>query len=154
MKTYNIVNEIPEVDLSVLGVQVFGNMTIEIIDGIVDYVELVKYIFDFDAIRSFLKNHPDFTFLFDAMHAVTGPYAKRIFCEELGLPLKSVLNAIPRQDFNNGHPDPNLTYAHELVELVEKHSISFGAASDGDGDRNMIIGKGTFVNPSDSVAST
>ena len=141
------------VDLSTIGEQVFGSLTVEIIDGIEDYVELVKEIFDFEAIRNFISTRPKFTFLFDAMHAVTGPYAKRIFCQELGLPLNSIINAVPKPDFNNGHPDPNLTYAHELVELVEKNCIDFGAASDGDGDRNMIIGKGTFVNPSDSVAS-
>ena len=139
-------------NLSTLGEQVFGSLTVEIIDGIDDYVELVKEIFDFEAIKKFVKSTPEFTFMFDSMHAVTGPYAKRIFCQELGFPMNSIINAVPKPDFNNGHPDPNLTYAHELVDLVEKNNIMFAAASDGDGDRNMIIGKGTFVNPSDSVA--
>lgn len=130
----------------------FGKLSVEIVDPISDYVQLMKEIFDFAAIQSFIQNRRDFKFLFDSMHAVTGPYAKRIFVEELGFPETSVINAIPKEDFNGGHPDPNLTYAHELVQLVETQNIDFGAASDGDGDRNMIIGKGTFVNPSDSVA--
>jgi phosphoglucomutase len=86
------------------------------------------------------------------MNGVTGPYGRAIFVEELGLPESSVMNCTPLPDFGGGHPDPNLTYAHELVERVEKEDISFGAASDGDGDRNMIYGKGAFVTPSDSVA--
>ncbi|KAI8897628.1 hypothetical protein BC833DRAFT_649422 [Globomyces pollinis-pini] len=144
--------DIPKIDLSVIGTQTHEDLTIEIIDPISDYVQLMQEIFDFSAMKEFFTSNPEFKFLFDAMHAVTGPYAKRIFVEELGLPATSIINAIPSEDFNGGHPDPNLTYAHELVELVEKNSVNFGAASDGDGDRNMIIGKGTFVNPSDSVA--
>ncbi|KAI8909050.1 hypothetical protein EDD86DRAFT_206824 [Gorgonomyces haynaldii] len=144
--------ETPALDLSKIGVHQVGSMQVEIFDPVEDYVILMKELFDFESIKSFLKATPEFTFLFDAMHAVTGPYAKRIFVQELGLSADSVINAVPKPDFNHGHPDPNLTYAHELVEQVEKRSISFGAASDGDGDRNMIIGKGTFVNPSDSVA--
>jgi phosphoglucomutase len=90
---------------------------------------------------------------FDAMHAVTGPYAKAIFIEQLGAPADSVMNAIPLPDFGNGHPDPNLTYAHELVEILYgDNAPDFGAASDGDGDRNMILGKHFFVTPSDSLA--
>ncbi|KAF9578634.1 Phosphoglucomutase-2 [Lunasporangiospora selenospora] len=113
---------------------------------------MLKDIFDFELIKSFLKSNPDFTILFDGMHGVTGPYGQRIFVSELGLSQNSVMNCVPLPDFGGGHPDPNLTYAHELVERVEKENISFGAASDGDGDRNMIIGKGAFVTPSDSVA--
>jgi len=95
----------------------------------------------------------DFRIKFDAMHAVTGPYAKEILVNRLGAPADSVMNSIPLPDFGNGHPDPNLTYAHELVEIVYgKDAPDFGAASDGDGDRNMILGKGFFVNPSDSLA--
>ena len=89
----------------------------------------MKEIFDFNAISEFLKSTPSFTFLFDAMHAVTGPYAKRIFVDELDMPIESLINFVPKEDFNNGHPDPNLTYAHELVELVEEREISMGAAS-------------------------
>lgn len=144
--------DLPEIDISVLGNTVFGKFTITVFDAVEDYVIMMKEIFDFDFIRSFLRSSPQFTVLFDAMHAVTGPYATRILCKELGLPPNSVMNAIPSENFGGGHPDPNLTYAHELVDIVERDSISFGAASDGDGDRNMIIGKGCFVNPSDSVA--
>ncbi|KAG0073001.1 Phosphoglucomutase-2 [Linnemannia elongata] len=136
--------QLPPVDLSAIGTQKVGNLEVEIVDSVADYVVLLKDIFDFDLIKSFLHKTPSFTVLFDGMHGVTGPYGQRIFVEELGLP--------QNPDFGGGHPDPNLTYAHELVERVEKENISFGAASDGDGDRNMIIGKGAFVTPSDSVA--
>ena len=90
--------------------------------------------------------------LFDGLHGVTGPYARAILLDTLKLPESSVQNAVPLPDFGGGHPDPNLTYAHSLVEAVERDNIAFGAASDGDGDRNMIYGKGAFVTPSDSVA--
>ncbi|KAI9593608.1 hypothetical protein BDF19DRAFT_447295 [Syncephalis fuscata] len=144
--------DIPSVDLSTIGIKEFGNFSVEIVDSVNDYVDLMKEIFDFDGIRAFLARSSNFTLLFDGMHGVTGPYGERIFLHELGLPTKSIMNCVPLPDFGGGHPDPNLTYAHELVERVEKEGITFGAASDGDGDRNMIIGKGTFVNPSDSVA--
>ncbi|KAI9208990.1 uncharacterized protein BJ171DRAFT_488056 [Polychytrium aggregatum] len=144
--------DIPEVDLSELSTHQFGDLTVEIVDSVADYEELMKEVFDFDLIRSFFASRPDFKVLFDAMHGVTGPYAKRILSESLGLDISSVMNFVPLEDFGGGHPDPNLTYAHDLVERVERENINFGAASDGDGDRNMIIGKGAFVNPSDSVA--
>ncbi|KAF8932922.1 Phosphoglucomutase-2 [Podila verticillata] len=144
--------QLAPVDLSTIGTQHVGDLEVEIVDSVADYVVLLKNIFDFDLIRSFLSKNPEFTVLFDGMHGVTGPYGQQIFIKELGLPQKSVMNCIPLPDFGGGHPDPNLTYAHELVERVEKENISFGAASDGDGDRNMIIGKGAFVTPSDSVA--
>lgn len=128
-------------------------MQVEVVDSVEDYVQLMREIFDFNLIKKFLKQKPEFKVLFDGMHGVTGPYGKRIFVQELGLPETSVMNAKPLPDFGGGHPDPNLTYAHELVERVKKDSISFGAASDGDGDRNMIIAHDAFVNPSDSVAS-
>ncbi|KAG0331154.1 Phosphoglucomutase-2 [Podila horticola] len=144
--------QLAPVDLSTIGTQRVGDLEVEIVDSVADYVVLLKSIFDFDLIRSFLSKNPEFTVLFDGMHGVTGPYGQQIFVKELGLPQKSVMNCIPLPDFGGGHPDPNLTYAHELVERVEKENISFGAASDGDGDRNMIIGKGAFVTPSDSVA--
>ncbi|KAF8923267.1 hypothetical protein EDD21DRAFT_448325 [Dissophora ornata] len=143
---------LPTVDLSTIGTQHIGNLEVEIVDSVADYLVLLKDIFDFDLIKDFLRSNPDFTVLFDGMHGVTGPYGQQIFVNELGLPQKSVMNCVPSPDFGGGHPDPNLTYAHELVERVEKENISFGAASDGDGDRNMIIGKGAFVTPSDSVA--
>ncbi|KAJ3043127.1 Phosphoglucomutase-2 [Rhizophlyctis rosea] len=144
--------DIPKVDLSQIGTKTFGNFTIEIIDSVDDYVVLMREIYDFDKIRKFFTSRPDFKVVLDSMHGVTGPYAKRILVNELGLPESSSMNNVPLPDFGGGHPDPNLTYAHELVEVVERDNINFGAASDGDGDRNMIIGKGAFVNPSDSVA--
>ncbi|KAG0204519.1 Phosphoglucomutase-2 [Mortierella sp. GBA30] len=144
--------QLEPVDLSTIGIQQVGKLEVEIVDSVAEYVVLLKNIFDFDLIKSFLQSNPDFTVLFDGMHGVTGPYGQRIFITELGLPQNSVMNCVPKPDFGGGHPDPNLTYAHELVERVEKENISFGAASDGDGDRNMIIGKGAFVTPSDSVA--
>lgn len=114
---------------------------------------MLKSIFDFPLIKSFLSSHPkDFRVLFDGLHGVTGPYAQALFVDVLGLPKSSVQNCVPLPDFGGGHPDPNLTYAHTLVDAVEKDGIEFGAASDGDGDRNMIYGKGAFVTPSDSVA--
>jgi phosphoglucomutase len=112
----------------------------------------MKEIFDFSHLKSFFKQNPAFTVLFDGMHGVTGPYATAILVDELELPKYSTMNCIPMSDFGGGHPDPNLTYAQELVHRVEAESMCFGAASDGDGDRNMIIGKGCFVNPSDSIA--
>ncbi|KAI8090282.1 uncharacterized protein B0P05DRAFT_569282 [Gilbertella persicaria] len=144
--------EAPKVDFSQLGTQKIGSLTIEIIDGVQDYVELMKTIFDFDAIKAFFANNKDFKMLFDGMNGVTGPYGYRLFVEEFGLPESSVMRYVPKPDFGGAHPDPNLTYAHDLVEAVKEKGYDFGAASDGDGDRNMIIGKDAFVTPSDSVA--
>jgi phosphoglucomutase len=125
---------------------------VEVIDSVADYVQMLKEIFDFPLIKSFLKSHPDFRVLFDGLHGVTGPYGVAIFEKELGLPSNSTQNCVPLPDFGGGHPDPNLTYAHSLVEAVDKNNIHFGAASDGDGDRNMIYGARTFVSPGDSLA--
>ncbi|KAK0550806.1 Phosphoglucomutase-2 [Tilletia horrida] len=151
---YHVV-EGDDVDLTKIGSSTFaGALAIEVIDSVKDYLEYLATIFDFDLIKAFLndKDHP-FTVRFDALHGVTGPYGRAIFVETFGLPESSIQNCVPSEDFGAGHPDPNLTYAHSLVEAVERDSVDFGAASDGDGDRNMIIGaKGTFVNPSDSVA--
>lgn len=144
--------DVPEIDFSKLGTQTVGDMTIEVIDGVDDYVELMKDIFDFDSIKEFFKKNTDFKMLFDGMNGVTGPYGYRLFVEEFGLPESNVMRCKPLPDFGGGHPDPNLTYAHDLVEAVNKQGFDFGAASDGDGDRNMIIGKNAFVTPSDSVA--
>ena len=130
----------------------YGPTKVVIIDPVADYVVLLESIFDFPLIKSFLIHTPSFGVLFDGLHGVTGPYAHAIFVSSLGLPGSSVQNCIPLPDFGGGHPDPNLTYAHSLVEAVEEKNIAFGAASDGDGDRNMIYGKGAFVTPSDSVA--
>ncbi len=143
--------EAADVDLGRLGDQKVGAMTVSVIDPVSDYADLMESLFDFAAIRALLKS--GFRIKFDAMHAVTGPYASDIFLKRLGAPANSVMNAVPLPDFGNGHPDPNLTYAHELVEIVYgKDAPDFGAASDGDGDRNMILGKRFFVNPSDSLA--
>ncbi|KAK0526875.1 Phosphoglucomutase-2 [Tilletia horrida] len=152
--SYKIVDG-PEVDLSKIGSSTFaGSLAIEVIDPVKDYIEYLATIFDFDLIKSFLNNSAQpFTVRFDALHGVTGPYGRALFVDTFGLPESSIQNCVPSEDFGGGHPDPNLTYAHSLVEAVERDSVDFGAASDGDGDRNMIIGaKGTFVNPSDSVA--
>ncbi|THG97064.1 hypothetical protein EW026_g4870 [Hermanssonia centrifuga] len=152
ISSYKVIESDP-VDLSKIGSFTYGPTKVDIIDSVKDYVELLESIFDFDLIQSFLLTNSDnFKVLFDGMHGVTGPYGRAIFVDKLGLPPSSVQNAVPLPDFGGGHPDPNLTYAHELVENVESRNIQFGAASDGDGDRNMIYGKGAFVTPSDSVA--
>ncbi|KAJ2850926.1 hypothetical protein IWW36_001552 [Coemansia brasiliensis] len=140
------------VDLSTVGIQTFGPVSVEIVDSVADYVELIKEIFDFELIRKFRQQTPDFTLLFDALNGVTGPYGRRIFVDELGFPETSLANCTPLEDFGGSHPDPNLTYARSLVDSVEKHKISLGAASDGDGDRNMVLSHDWFVTPSDSVA--
>lgn len=143
---------IPDVDLSRLGITKFGNFTVEVVDPVADYMELMENVFDFELIRSLLSR-PDFRFTFDAMHAVTGAYAKPIFVDKLGARLESISNGVPLEDFGHGHPDPNLTYAKDLVDLMYgMNGPDFGAASDGDGDRNMILGRRFFVTPSDSVA--
>ena len=122
------------------------------IDSTADYVAMLKDIFDFPMIKKFLETHNDFKVLFDGLHGVTGPYGVAIFQKELGLPSSSTQNCQPSPDFGGGHPDPNLVYAHSLVEAVDKNNIHFGAASDGDGDRNMIYGAKAFVSPGDSLA--
>ena len=138
-------------DLSQFGSFSYGETSLEIIDGLKDYSDLMEEIFDFDQISDFLKT--DFTLIFDAMNAVTGPYAKNIFVKKMGLLNNCVMNGNPLSDFGGLHPDPNLTYASHLADLLlNKKSYSFGAACDGDGDRNMILGRGCFVNPSDSLA--
>ncbi len=138
-------------DFSQYGSFYYGETTLEIIDGLKDYSTLMERIFDFDQISDFLKK--DFSLIFDAMNAVTGPYAKNIFVEKMGLANDCVMNGNPLKDFGGLHPDPNLTYAAHLADLLlNKKSYSFGAACDGDGDRNMILGSGCFVNPSDSLA--
>ena len=145
--------QIPDVDLSKPGTHTFGDFTVEVVDPVADYLALLKEVFDFDLLRGFLARS-DFHMKFDAMWAVTGAYAEPIFCQALGAPTTSIKDGVPMEDFNRGHPDPNLTYAHELVALLfaDDSTLDFGAASDGDGDRNMILGRKFFVNPSDSVA--
>jgi phosphoglucomutase len=146
------IEDIPDVDISTIGNQKYGPLEVEIIDSVADYVDYMKEIFDFDLIRSFFKAQPEFKVLFDGLSGVTGPYGVAIFQKELGLDESSTQNCEPSPDFNGGHPDPNLTYAHSLVERVDREEIHFGAASDGDGDRNMIYGHNAFVSPGDSLA--
>ena len=150
LKEYRIVNQEP-LSINTPGKFYLGKMEVEVIDGVDDYIKLMRNIFDFDQIRSYIKN--DFLIAFDAMNAVTGPYAKRLLEHELFAPNGTVRNSIPLEDFGGSHPDPNLTYAKGIADLLlegDKHD--FGAACDGDGDRNMILGKKCFVNPSDSLA--
>jgi len=147
---YKII-EAPDVALDTPGESVLGDMHVQVIDPVADYAELMESLFDFPAIRTLLAG--GFKIKFDAMHAVTGPYAREILVSRLDAPQSSVMNATPLEDFGGGHPDPNLTYAHDLVEIMYgADAPDFGAASDGDGDRNMILGKGFFVTPSDSLA--
>jgi len=128
-----------------------GNMRLRIIDPVRDYADLMERIFDFSALSALLQG--DFRMRFDALHAITGPYALEIFEKRLGAPAGTVQNAVPLPDFGGGHPDPNLVYAKALADLLlGPEAPDFGAASDGDGDRNMILGRGIFVSPSDSLA--
>lgn len=139
------------IDLDSLGKQAVGGMVVEVIDPVADYAELMESLFDFAAIRALIAG--GFRVCFDAMHAVTGPYAKEIIERRLGAPAGTVINGVPLEDFGGGHPDPNLTYADQLVAIMYgKDAPDFGAASDGDGDRNMILGRHFFVTPSDSLA--
>ena len=148
---YRILDDAPELNLDQPGSQQLGSMAVEVVDGVEAYVALMQKLFDFDAIGDLLRG--DFPVAFDAMHAVTGPYAQRILEGLLGAPAGTVRNGTPLEDFGGGHPDPNLTYAHELAELLlGSDAYRFGAACDGDGDRNMILGQRCFVNPSDSLA--
>ncbi|KAH7088129.1 hypothetical protein FB567DRAFT_331723 [Paraphoma chrysanthemicola] len=143
--------DIPDVDLSTIGTQKVGDLEVEILHSTEDYLKMLKDIFDFDLIKSFLKQHSDFKVLFDGLSGVTGSYGVDIFEKELGIP-NSTQNCVPLPDFGGHHPDPNLVYAKSLVDAVDKNGIHFGAASDGDGDRNMIYGAKTFVSPGDSLA--
>jgi len=141
----------PDVDIDSPGARSLGEMTVEIIDPVADYAALMQTLFDFDRIRDLFKS--GFRMRFDAMSAVTGPYALAILEGMLGAPAGTVMNATPLEDFGGHHPDPNLVHAHALVEtLYGPDAPDFGAASDGDGDRNMILGRGFFVTPSDSLA--
>ncbi len=143
--------EAGDVDIATCGDSVLGEMAVEVIDPVAIYAELMRGLFDFDAIRTLFAS--GFTLRFDAMHAVTGPYAKAILEGELGAPEGSVMNATPLPDFGGGHPDPNPVYAKELMDLIMgPEAPDFAAASDGDGDRNMILGRGVYVTPSDSLA--
>ena len=152
--THYKIADLPEIDIDHIGEMVFddGKFTVKVIDAVQDYADLMQELFDFTAIKKLLAS--GFKVQFDAMHAVTGPYAQEIFTNRLGAPITSLMNCVPSEDFNGGHPDPNLTYAEDLVKIMYAgdRAPDFGAASDGDGDRNMILGKNFFVTPSDSLA--
>lgn len=163
IESYRKVQKMPEIDLSKVGTTEVEGVTVEIIDSTEAHVALLKSIFDFPSIKAFL-DRPDFSMVYDSMHGVNGPYAKAVFVDELGQDVSVCMNAVSKDDFNGGHADPNLTYAKELVALMglnakgekidvgEKSIPSFGAAADGDADRNMILGSQFFVTPSDSLA--
>jgi phosphoglucomutase len=141
-----------DIDLDSIGTLSLGDTRVEIIDSVTDYTALMESLFDFERIRQ-LFNAGQFRMRFDAMHAITGPYAKRILEDWLGAEPGSVINGIPQEDFGGGHPDPNLVHAHEVVALASgPDAVDFAAASDGDGDRNIILGRNFFVTPSDSLA--
>ncbi|OHC69966.1 MAG: alpha-D-glucose phosphate-specific phosphoglucomutase [Rhodocyclales bacterium GWA2_65_20] len=141
----------PDVALDQPGRHAIGEMSVEVIDPVTDYAELMESLFDFAALRELIAG--GFRLCFDAMYAVTGPYAVEILERRLGAPAGTVINGVPLPDFGGGHPDPNLTYADQLVAIMYGDvAPDFGAASDGDGDRNMILGRRFFVNPSDSLA--
>ncbi|WP_102107016.1 alpha-D-glucose phosphate-specific phosphoglucomutase [Oceaniglobus roseus] len=150
IKDYLIL-EAQDVDLSKRGATKLGDMEIDVVDPVKDYAQLMEQLFDFRAIKGLFEK--GFTMRFDAMHAVTGPYAKAILEGRLGAPAGTVVNAEPKPDFGGGHPDPNPIWAKELMDLMMgEEAPDFGAASDGDGDRNMILGRGCYVGPSDSLA--
>ncbi|HTO29848.1 MAG TPA: alpha-D-glucose phosphate-specific phosphoglucomutase [Pararhizobium sp.] len=150
IETYRIA-EVADVNLDSEGSQTVAGMEVVVIDPVSDYAELMEKLFDFKAIRNLIGG--GFRVVFDAMSAVTGPYAKEILENRLGAAKGSVLNFIPLPDFGGHHPDPNLVHARALYEeMMGDDAPDFGAASDGDGDRNLIIGKGIFVTPSDSLA--
>ncbi len=151
IESYQIADT-PDIDLDTIGEKVLGETKIKIIDPVSDYAEMMAKLFDFDLIRR-LFEVGNFKMRYDALHAVTGPYAKYILEEVLHAPKGTVVNGEPKEDFGGGHPDPNLVYAHDLVEyMFSDDAPDFGAASDGDGDRNMILGRKFYVNPSDSLA--
>jgi phosphoglucomutase len=146
------VAEMDDIDLDTIGSIQIDDIKITIIDPVTDYAELMQSIFDFNLLKQSIGSGY-ITLRFDAMHAITGPYAKRILVDMLGAPEDSIINAVPLEDFGGHHPDPNLAHAQELAELMfSPNAPTFGAASDGDGDRNMITGSNIFVTPSDSLA--
>ena len=143
--------ELGDIPLDTVGTHTFDGCTVMVVDPVAEYATLMESLFDFTAIRAMFAR--GFTMRFDAMHAITGPYATEILERRLGAAAGTVLNGTPLPDFGGGHPDPNLTYAHDLVEeLFGTSAPDFGAASDGDGDRNMVLGQRFFVTPSDSLA--
>jgi phosphoglucomutase len=148
--SYRIVTA-PDIDLDAIGAATVAGMTVEVIDSVADYAELMESLFDFPAIRALFAG--GFRLSFDAMSAVTGPYGHAIFEGLLGAPAGTVVNGTPLPDFGHHHPDPNLVHAKELYDrMMAPGAPDLGAASDGDGDRNLIIGRGSYVTPSDSLA--
>ncbi|WP_295525372.1 alpha-D-glucose phosphate-specific phosphoglucomutase [Novosphingobium sp. Chol11] len=140
-----------DVDLDALGAHDVAGMRVEVIDPVADWADLMETLFDFPAIRAAV--HGGLTMAFDAMHAVTGPYAIEVLEKRLGFAAGTVRNGVPLEDFGGHHPDPNRVHAHALLEtMFAADAPAFGAASDGDGDRNLIVGKGIFITPSDSLA--
>jgi phosphoglucomutase len=147
-----LTTDTPDVDLGTQGSSQVGAMQVVVIDSVADHADLLASLFDFERIGALLRGGA-FRLCFDAMHAVTGPYAHEIFIERLGAPAASVINGVPLPDFGGGHPDPNPTYAEDLIKVMfASDAPDFGAASDGDGDRNMIVGRRFIVTPSDSLA--
>lgn len=145
------ISDFADVNIQQLGKTQLDDFTIEVINPVTDYADLMAQLFDFNAIKSLFNT--SFSLKFDAMHAVTGPYAKEILMNRLGVPASSLMNCDVSETFGGGHPDPNLTYAHDLVNILYgENAPDFGAASDGDGDRNMILGNHFFITPSDSLA--
>ena len=150
IKNYKIVQDV-HINLNILGLFDFMGMTIEIIDSVNDYANLMNSIFDFNAIKALFSK--EFTFCFDAMNAVTGPYANEIFINRLGAPATSIINSTPKEDFGGLHPDPNHRNAREIFSMMfDGDNVDFAACADGDGDRSIVLGKKTFVSPSDSLA--
>ena len=142
-----------QVELSKIGEYTYGPSKVSVIDPVSDYLELLESIFDFSLINNFLDLHrSDFRVLFDGLNGATGPYARAVLVGSFGLPKSSIQNCTPLPDFGGLYPDANLTYARTLMDAVDERGIEFGVASDGDGDKHMIYGKGAFVTPSDSVA--
>ncbi len=144
--------ESDDINLDKLATLQVEDTQIDIIDPVSDYADLMESMFDFESMRNLLASG-NFRMRFDAMHAVNGPYGKEILEKRLGAPAGTVINGVPLTDFGGGHPDPNLVHAHELVALLNGDDpLDFGAASDGDGDRNMVLGKAFYINPCDSLA--
>jgi phosphoglucomutase len=143
---------LPALALDRVGIQRWEGLHVEIVDPVTDYAALMESLFDFDRMRALLSGGR-FRMRFDALHAITGPYAQEILEHRLAAPAGSVVNATPLQDFGGGHPDPNPVEAADLVERMDRDDAAdFAAASDGDGDRNMVLGRGFVVSPGDSLA--
>ncbi|VDM68838.1 unnamed protein product, partial [Strongylus vulgaris] len=160
ISTYSICSDL-QCDFRTIGrseydIDGVGHFVVDVIDSVKDYVELMQKIFDFPKIKSLLSGEltgKKFELLIDSMHGATGPYVSTILCDVLGVDSRCCMRTNPKPDFGGGHPDPNLTYAKSLVDQMRRGEHDFGAAFDGDGDRNMILGRnGFFVTPSDSLA--